>query len=213
MYLLTNLSKPSTTNQSSEFVAKFSKPLLNIKRVIFRCSHFSCTYHSSTAQMCSNHITSTTASLASLITLSSVQYVVKISKCAHSPHFGADPGFSSKTGGSLSTSACVQHSPLPKLWVSSPCQITWQPVLWECLLSSMLHEPSAGRWPTWQSCCFAWPASFPHPLQCPSAPIQMPMSFFNLFTDPSQVLPVINNAHANSEHHRKRLGATHMCTK
>lgn len=38
-----NPSNLSTTNQSSGFVAKFSKPLLKLKRVIFRFSHFSCT--------------------------------------------------------------------------------------------------------------------------------------------------------------------------
>jgi len=65
----------------------------------------------------------------------------------------------------------------------------------------MLDDPSAGHQPTWQSCCLAWPASLVYSLYCPSGPIQMPMSFFNLFTGPNQLLPVINNAHGNEEYH------------
>lgn len=41
----------------------------------------------------------------------------------------------------------------------------------------------------------------------------MPKTFFRLFTGPSQVFPVISNAHANSGHYGKTLEATHMYTK
>lgn len=68
------------------------------------------------------------------------------------------------------TSLLTQEALLARLFVSSilsspngGCPVpVKQPGSQFCQNASCqnaLHEPSAGHWPTWQSCCLAWPAS------------------------------------------------------